>query len=606
MTNIILDSISLILLLPLWIFLIIMCGRFFSVYVNKNVIYFLTLFSSFLGAGVCGSALIKMNEPLEWIHPFIKINDFKIFFGLQIDKISLIIALLLFIISFAIQMFSISYMKEEKKNYRFFALLNLFNFSMGGLLFSPNLFQFYVFWELVSIVSYLLIGFDYKNNEKSSASKRVFLMNRFGDTALITGILIIAYYMYTFSGNLSFATLYFEDFNVISTLLLAYAPANIFFAVCGLFIIAASVKSAQFPFYTWLQDAMEAKTPVSALLHSATMVIAGVYLLIRMLPFFTLAPLLLKAVLLIGLLTAFICSILASIECHPKKVLAYSTSANIGLMFSAIGLVSVKTCLVLLIVHAFIKSLLFILLPKENLISKINLGLFIITSLSLAGIIFSGVAPKELLFEYLKHNRILSYLFLFVCFMTGFYIIRLSILIYRKYKLINNVNISELISYIILLSGNICIYLIIKNHTHIAEPAVISVGGLCLALLLNNHNALEKVNTTPKILEKFYNNFISFVYTKISDLCNFIEKNIFTNYKLLLLISKAPVKITNWIEQNIMNKSVSFVSESAKKLSQKDMVLQSGNVQTYNAYALIIITIITVFTIIVYTAIFWQ
>ena len=114
------------------------------------------------------------------------------------------------------------------------------------------------------------------------------------------------------------------------------------------------------------------------------------------------------------------------------------------------------------------------------------------------------------------------------------------------------------------------------------------------------------MNTTPKILEKFYNNFISFVYTKISDLCNFIEKNIFTNYKLLLLISKAPVKITNWIEQNIMNKSVSFVSESAKKLSQKDMVLQSGNVQTYNAYALIIITIITVFTVIVYTAIFWQ
>ena len=178
MTNLILDNISLILLLPLWIFLIIMCGRFFSVYVNKNIVYFLTLISSFLGAGTCSLALMNIKEPIEWIYPFVRIKEFSLYFGLQIDKLSLIIALLLFVISFAVQLFSISYMKNEKKNYRFFALLNLFNFSMAFLLFSPNLFQFYVFWELVSIVSYLLIGFDYQNETKSVASKRVFLINR--------------------------------------------------------------------------------------------------------------------------------------------------------------------------------------------------------------------------------------------------------------------------------------------------------------------------------------------------------------------------------------------------------------------------------------------
>ena len=166
MTNLILDNTSLILLLPLWIFLIIMCGRFFSVYVHKNITYFLTLLSSFLGAGTCGLALINIKAPVEWVYPFIKINHFSISFGLQIDKLSLIIAFILFVISFAVQLFSISYMKDEDKSYKFFALLNLFNFSMAFMLFSPNLFQFYVFWELVSVVSYLLIGFEYNQKQK--------------------------------------------------------------------------------------------------------------------------------------------------------------------------------------------------------------------------------------------------------------------------------------------------------------------------------------------------------------------------------------------------------------------------------------------------------
>ena len=194
-----------------------MCGRFISVYVNKRITYILTLMSSLLGGAASVLALINIKEPLEWIYPFIKINDFCLTFGLRVDKLSLIIASLLFAVSFAVQLFSISYMKNEKKSYKFFAFLNLFNFSMAFLLFSPNLFQFYVFWELVGVVSYLLIGFDYKDNVKSESSKRVFLMNRVGDTALITGIILTSYYMYSFVENKSFVTLSFEDFNVIST-----------------------------------------------------------------------------------------------------------------------------------------------------------------------------------------------------------------------------------------------------------------------------------------------------------------------------------------------------------------------------------------------------
>ena len=123
MENLIIDNISLILLLPLWIFLIIMCGRFLSVFVNKAVIYFLTLLSSLLGSGICGYALLNIKEPIEYSYPFIQIKDFVLNFGLRVDKISLVIAIVLFIVSFAVQLYSISYMREDKKNYRFFALL---------------------------------------------------------------------------------------------------------------------------------------------------------------------------------------------------------------------------------------------------------------------------------------------------------------------------------------------------------------------------------------------------------------------------------------------------------------------------------------------------
>lgn len=556
-----------------------------------------------LGAGVCGLGLINIKEPVEWIYPFIQIKDFILSFGVRIDKLSLIMAFVLFVTSFAVQLFSVSYMKTEKKNYRFFALLNLFNFSMAYLLFSPNLFQFYVFWELVGIVSYLLIGFDYNDNIKSISSKRVFLMNRIGDTALITGIIITSYFMYQFTENRAFVTLSFDDFNSISALLSAYTSDFGFFAIGGLFILACIIKSAQFPFHTWLQDAMEAKLPVSALLHSATMVAAGVYLGMKLMPFLSLEPVLLKSVLIIGLLTAIICSILASTETLPKKVLAYSTSANLGLMFTGIGLGNIKSALILLIAHAFIKSMLFLLLPKDNTISKLNLVLLSLGSLSLAGILFAGLSSKEILFMSLQSNNVLSILFIVISFITGFYITRLVGLIYQKSELKNNFYKSEFLSFIILLFSNISLYIVLRNTYHIKEPFAAALGGICLAILLYKHNALEKIYKTPKILEKIYNNFVPFIYEKLSELADFIDNKILSNYKPLIFVSKLPVKFTDWVETNLMNGGVNLVSRLSKGLSKRDMVLQSGNVQTYNAYAFILVTLIIALLIIGYTII---
>lgn len=604
MQDIIIENISLILLLPLWIFLIIMCGRFFSVYVNKKVVYFLTLLSSFLGALACSLALINLNETIEIISPFIKINDFIINVGLRIDKFSLIVAILLFVISFAIQLFSISYMKNEKKNYKFFAFLNLFNFGMAFLLFSPNLFQFYVFWEIVGVVSYLLIGFDYRSKEKSDASRRVFLMNRIGDTALITGIIITSYYMYSYAQNISFVTLSFEDFNAISTLLMAYSSNHIFYIICGLFIVGAAVKSAQIPFYTWLQDAMEAKLPVSALLHSATMVVAGVYLVIRMMPFFTLNQNLMNLILIIGFITAIICSILASIEIEPKKVLAYSTSANLGLMFAAIGCKNVKTALIILIAHAFIKSALFILLPKEKTMPKIQFLLFSIAALSLSGIAFAGLSMKEILYKSMEINVILAYTFMFICFVTAFYISRLVLLIYKQVQLKNNTNLIELIAFLILFLGNVSLYIILRSSYSINEPFAAATGGVALALLLGKNNALEKLSNTPKLLEKFYKGFVPYVYEKFTQVLNLIENKVLYNYSPIIFMAKLPIKITNWIEINIMNKSVKLISNASKEISKRDMMLQNGNIQAYNAYAFILITIAISLVIAIYTLFF--
>ena len=598
MPNIILDNTYLILLLPLWIFLIIMCGRFFSVYVNKRIIYTLTLLSSFLGALLCSVSLLQVGETIEQSVPFIKINNFMITCGVHIDKLSLIIALCLFVISFFVQAFSIAYMKNKEKNYRFFAYLNLFNFTMAGLLFSPNLFQMYFFWELVGVMSYLLIGFDYKKKEKSDASRRVFLMNRVGDTALIAGIISVSYFMYNYAGNSSFATLSFEDMNAISTLLSAYTSTPMFYLISGLFIVGAAVKSAQFPFYTWLQDAMEAELPVSALLHSATMVVAGVYLLIRMLPFFSLDNHLLIFIMILGFLTALVCSILASIETHPKKVLAYSTSANLGLMFLAVGAQNVKAAIVFLIAHALIKSMLFLSLATKN--SYVGYVTFLLGALSLSGLIFSGMVAKEILFGSL--SGIGAVLFCVVSFITAFYIIRISILMILDEKLENKIDWAEYLPIAILFVLNIAFYFFIRRHSEykIAEPFYTALAGWIFVYICYTKNWLIKLTKTPKLLEKFYNHVLSFVYEKIALVCNFVDVNVLSNYKPFGAVLKFGVKVSDFVETYIMNGVVNIVANGSKKISETDSILQSGNAQTYNAYAFILVTIVITFVLVTY------
>lgn len=599
MADIILDNIYLILLLPLWIFLIIMSARFFAVYVNNRIIYTLTLLSSFFGVLLCSVSLIKLTSTIEQSFPFIKIGNFVLDFGLHVDKLSLIIALVLFLVSFLVQMFSVSYMKDEPKQYRYYAYLNMFNFSMAGLIFSPNLFQMYFFWELVGVMSYLLIGFDYKNSVKSEASRRVFLTNRIGDTALLGGIIFSSYLMYNYSGNLSFAALSFEDMNAITTLISAYTDTPVFYLLCILFIIGAAVKSAQFPFYTWLQDAMEAKLPVSALLHSATMVAAGAYLLIRMLPLFTLEASVLQIIAWLGILTALICSILASIEIHPKKVLAYSTSANFGLMFFAIGILNVKAALIFFVAHAFIKSMLFLSIDEnENFVNYIT---FLLGGLSLSGLIFSGVIAKEFLFVSIN-NPVFSVIYCLTAFLTAFYIMRISLIMVQNKKLVNRINLAKYAPIAVLFLLNIVFYFAVRGKVayKVAEPFWAALAGWAAVYFLYTKNLLTKFDKTPKLLERFYNNGLAKIYEKFAIAMNFIDVKVFGNYKPLLIASKCGVKTAGWIEENIMNKSVTLTADLTKMLSKWGSKLQTKNIQSYNAYAFILVTIVVSLVIIAY------
>ena len=599
MQNIILDNLSLIILLPLWIFLIIMGGRFFSVYVNKKIIFILTLLSSFLGILGTSFSLVYLKEGLEYSIPFIQINDFVINCGINVDKLSLILSLTLFTVSFIVQIFAISYMKEEKKNYRFFALLNLFNFFISALFFSPNLFQMYVFWELAGIVSYLLIGFEYNKNEKSLASKRVFLINRFGDTALIAGIILTSYFMYNYAGNVRFATLSFDDMNAISTILAGYTEPIWFVGICLLFIVAAIVKSAQFPFQTWLCDAMEAKLPVSALLHSATIVASGFYLVIRLLPFFTLDERLMQIIALAGFVTLIICSVFASFETNNKKILAYSTSANFGLLFMLLGLENVLLGIIYFIIHALVKSMLFIILPseeKEN--SVLNYSIFILGALTLSGLLLSGFAGKEIIYECL--GGVFKPLFLISVFITAYYLTRLALL--TKPAKWNSQKISIPAMLLIILNFGFYILLKAKFNYKVGFPFFISIFGILTAYILYRFNFIEKIKLTKNILE----NIIIQSYCYISETCNKFEQRVLYNYRPMTKTIKNLVIMSSWAEENIMNKTVRIISEGLKRLSAQYKILQSGNIQNYNSYALIFITVIVTLIIISYRLILNQ
>nr|WFG51655.1 NADH dehydrogenase subunit 5 [Astragalus sp. Ge130187] len=280
-------------------------------------------------------------------------NDLSLEFGYLLDSLTSIMSTLITTVGILVLFYSDNYMSHDEGYLRFFTYLSLFNTSMLGLVTSSNLIQVYIFWELVGMCSYLLIGFWFTRPIAAKACQKAFVTNRVGDFGLLIGILGI----YWITGSLEFRDLFQTLKNLIDK-----NEVNIFFVTsCALFLFCGSVaKSAQFPLHVWLPDAMEGPTPISALIHAATMVAAGIFLVARLLPLFTVIPFIMSGIALIGIITVVLGATLAIAQKDIKKNLAYSTMSQLGYMMLALGMGSYRAALFHLITHAYSKALLFL------------------------------------------------------------------------------------------------------------------------------------------------------------------------------------------------------------------------------------------------------
>ena len=359
--------------------------------------------------------------------------------GILLDPISVMMLVVISTVSLMVHIYSFGYMKGEKGFQRYYAFLSLFTFSMLGLVVATNIFQMYVFWELVGVSSYLLIGFYYTKPEAISASKKAFIVTRFADLGFLIGILIYGYYMGTFT----FAPA--EENLMQGALMLPWA--------LGLMFVGGAGKSAMFPLHIWLPDAMEGPTPVSALIHAATMVVAGVYQVARMFPLYiAYAPETLHIVAYVGAFTAFYAASVACVQSDIKRVLAFSTISQIGFMMVALGVstgmpsheggLGYMASMFHLFTHAMFKALLFlgagciIHAVHSNEMSVMG-GLrkympvthvtFLIACLAIAGIPpFSGFFSKdEILTACFAFSPVMGYVMTFIAGMTAFYMFRL-------------------------------------------------------------------------------------------------------------------------------------------------------------------------------------
>nr|YP_011010104.1 NADH-plastoquinone oxidoreductase subunit 5 [Physostegia virginiana]WPW46516.1 NADH-plastoquinone oxidoreductase subunit 5 [Physostegia virginiana] len=280
-------------------------------------------------------------------------NDFSLEFGCLIDPLTSIMLMLITTVGIMVLIYSDNYMAHDQGYLRFFAYMSFFSTSMLGLVTSSNLIQIYIFWELVGMCSYLLIGFWFTRPPAANACQKAFVTNRVGDFGLLLGILGF----YWITGSFEFRDL----FEILNNLISNNEVHFPFVILCAALLFAGAVaKSAQFPLHVWLPDAMEGPTPISALIHAATMVAAGIFLVARLLPLFIVIPYIMNLIALIGIITLLLGATLALAQKDIKRGLAYSTMSQLGYMMFALGMGSYRSALFHLITHAYSKALLFL------------------------------------------------------------------------------------------------------------------------------------------------------------------------------------------------------------------------------------------------------
>ncbi len=380
---------------------------------------------------------VEQRQTIINLFSWLNVGGLNINIAYQIDQLSLIMALIVTGVGFIIHVYSIGYMHGDKGFWRFFAYLNLFIFAMMNLILSDNFVLLFLGWEGVGLCSYLLIGFWYdrkfEKSTTSDAAKKAFIVNRIGDFGFLLGMFLI---------YLTFGSLNFGD--VFSKAAAVNIPTSTFNLIALFLFIGATGKSAQIPLYVWLPDAMAGPTPVSALIHAATMVTAGVYMVARCSIIFASAPAIMTVVAVVGVLTAIFAASIGLVQNDIKKVLAYSTISQLGYMFLAMGVGAFSAGIFHVMTHAFFKALLFLgagsvihaMHDEQNIQNYGGLKkympktfiTFLVASLAISGIPpFSGFFSKDdiLWFSYANGNIFYWLIGAFTALLTAFYMFRL-------------------------------------------------------------------------------------------------------------------------------------------------------------------------------------
>jgi NADH-quinone oxidoreductase subunit L len=532
--------------------------------------------------------------------------------GVLLDPISVMMLVVITTVSLMVHIYSLGYMKGEKGFERFFSFLSLFSFSMLGLVLATNIFQMYIFWELVGVSSFLLIGFYYQKPSAVRASKKAFIVTRFADMGFLIGILILSFNTKTF------------DFITLTDPAGSAIAQGSGIAFLGLSVMTWSMifvfmggvgKSAMFPFHIWLPDAMEGPTPVSALIHAATMVVAGVYLVARMFPIYSIAaPVALDVVAYVGAFSSLFAAVIACTQTDIKRVLAFSTMSQIGYMMLALGVsgygghegLGYMASMFHLFTHAFFKALLFLgagaIIHAVHSNDMTEMGglrkylpithiTFLIACLTIAGIPpLSGFFSKdEILVAAFNHNKILFAVEYAVAGLTAFYMFRLYFSIFwgketHYHHTPHEAPATMTIPLIFLAAGSIFAGFIpfhslvtsdgAELHTElnlaIAIPSVlIGLAGILIAFVM-----YKKETAIPdKIASSF-----KYFYKWASNKFYIDEVYLFVTKKIIFRYISQPIA---WFDRHIVDGTMNAIAEATQVISYRIRDLQSGQLQKY-------------------------
>jgi NADH-quinone oxidoreductase subunit L len=539
-------------------------------------------------------------------------DNLIIHLGILLDPLSIMMLVVITTVSSMVHIYSIGYMKGEQGYTRYFAFLSLFTFSMLGLVVATNIFQMYIFWELVGVSSYLLIGFYYQKPSAVAASKKAFIVTRFADLGFLIGILILSFN----AGTFDFQLLTSQTGPVIGQPAVgAFLGLSVTTWALLLIFIGGAGKSAMFPLHIWLPDAMEGPTPVSALIHAATMVVAGVYLVARLFPAYALsAPDALEVIMHVGSFTSLFAAIIACTQLDIKRVLAFSTLSQIGYMMVALGVsgyggeagLGYMASLFHLFTHAFFKALLFlgagsvIHAVHSNLMTDMG-GLrksmpvthltFLIACLTIAGLPpLSGFFSKdEILVAAFEHNKLVFGVQWLVAGLTAFYMFRLYFRIFWSHEPTYHHPPHEspmvmtlplmILAVASVFAGFVPFHHMVTSdnvpfdttfHWSIAAPSIaVALVGIAVAAWL-----YARQSARPDAIAKGLGGLYNAAYQKfyIDEVYLFITKNIIFQF-----ISR-PVA---WFDRHIVDGTMNFIGNSTVASAAAIKKMQSGHMQLY-------------------------